>query len=270
MDLNLIGRRALVTGSSSGLGCAIAARLAHEGAAIVVHGRDAERAAAVAAELRDTGADVAVAIGDLATDAGAEQVRAAALLDGPVDILVNNAGFYASGTTWADITPDDWAEMYQANVVGSVRMIKAFVPDMRARGWGRVVQISSVQSTDPMASQPHYAASNAAREALARSLSRELRHTGVTSNAIAAGGISTPAVRNMLNSVAQAQGWGDHWPDIQRKATEAFSPNDAGRFGSPEEYAALVAFLASPLADFITGASLSMDGGWYDVPAPTT
>jgi 3-oxoacyl-[acyl-carrier protein] reductase len=266
MDLNLAGRRALVTGSSSGLGVAIAARLAEEGVSVVVHGRDADRTEVVARSLRESGADARVAIGDLGTDEGAKQVRSAALDGGPIDILVNNAGYYASGTSWDDVMPADWIAMYQTNVVGAVRMIKAFVPDMLARNWGRVIQISSVQGVSPMSSQPHYAATNAARDNLARSLSRHLKHTGVTSNSVAAGGILTPAVRDMLSSLAATQGWGDHWPDIEKKATDSFSPNDAGRIGDPEEYAALVAFLASPLAGYITGATLAMDGGWYDIP----
>ncbi len=188
MDLRLSEKRALVTGASGGLGAEIAAVLAAEGATVVVHGRDEERTALMAKKVNG----VAV-IGDLTTDAGAAAVANQA---GHVDILVNNAGAYDPAAGWADTGADAWADMYNLNVLGSVRLIKHLVPAMRANGWGRVIQISSVTGEMPSAMQPHYAASNAARLSLTRSLARDLKHTGVTSNAIAAGGILVPATRD--------------------------------------------------------------------------
>ncbi|HEY1971371.1 MAG TPA: SDR family NAD(P)-dependent oxidoreductase [Pseudonocardia sp.] len=267
MDLRLGGRRALVTGSSSGLGAAIATRLAAEGAAVVVHGRDAARTESVAAAIRDGGGAAGVAIGDLATDAGAERVAAAALRDGPVDILVNNVGIYQPEASWADTAPDAWAEIYNINVISSVRMIQRLVPAMRERGWGRVIQISSVLGDLPRSSQPHYAATNAARNNLAVSLARELTRSGVTSNVVAAGGILVAPVRELLTRLGRANGWGETWEAIEPNAVAALSPNDAGRVGRPGEYAELVAFLASPAADYLTGATIRMDGGWYDQAA---
>ncbi|WP_405983340.1 SDR family NAD(P)-dependent oxidoreductase [Streptomyces sp. NBC_00872] len=264
MDLQLNGKRALVTGSSTGLGEEIAKVLAAEGAAVVVHGRDEARATAVAQAIRQDGGEATVAIGDLGTDAGADAVRAASGADGPVDILVNNLGTYNPAAAWVTTPPADWSEIYNTNVVSSVRTIQRFVPDMRERGWGRVIQISSVLGELPMASQPHYAATNAARNNLAASLARELKHTGVTSNSVAAGGILTPGTQAYLLDLGKRNGWGETWEEIEPTAVGALAPNDVGRIGRRRDYADLVAFLASPLSGYITGTTLRVDGGWYD------
>ncbi|MFE4369110.1 SDR family NAD(P)-dependent oxidoreductase [Streptomyces sp. NPDC056835] len=264
MDLQLVGRRALVTGSSSGLGEAIARRLAAEGAAVVVHGRDRTRTAAVARSIREDGGIAGIAIGDLATDAGAGEVQAAAVEDGPIDILVNNAGIYDPAARWGETPPEAWAEMYNVNVIASVRMVQRLLPGMRERGWGRVIQISSVTGHRPTASQPHYAATNAARNNLATSLARELKHSGVTSNAVAAGGILTPAALDFVVGAGKARGWGETWAEIEPKAV-ALAPNDVGHIARPDEYANLVAFLAGPAAGYINGTTLHIDGGSYDV-----
>ncbi|MFE2600331.1 SDR family NAD(P)-dependent oxidoreductase [Streptomyces sp. NPDC059396] len=263
VDLQLNGKRALVTGSSSGLGAEIAKVLAAEGAAVIVHGRDETRVAAVAEAIRADGGDVTVAIGDLATDAGADAVQTASA-DAPVDILVNNLGVYNPAAAWPATSPGEWADIYNTNVVSSVRTIQRFVPGMRTRGWGRVIQISSVLGRLPAASQPHYAATNAARDNLAASLARELKHSGVTSNAVAAGGILTPSAQAYVLDLGRRNGWGETWEEIEPKAISALSPNDVGRIGRPRQYADLVAFLASPLSGYITGATLRADGGWHD------
>ncbi|MEV6238354.1 SDR family NAD(P)-dependent oxidoreductase [Lentzea sp. NPDC051838] len=253
MELNLKGKRALVTGSSSGLGEAIARLLAAEGADVVVHGRDEVRAQAVAA---DIGA-VAVAIGDLATDAGADAVAAVA---GEVDVLVNNAGGYAH-TGWQDATPGEWREIYESNVVSAVRMIQRLTPGMRARGWGRVIQIGGGLGSQPIAIQPHYSATLAARHTLAVSLARDLKDTGVTSNVVSPGAIMVDSVEKWLSTQALANGWGDTWEDIERNAVTSLVPNDVGRFGRPEEIAGAVAYLASSYADYVSGATIRVDGG---------
>jgi NAD(P)-dependent dehydrogenase (short-subunit alcohol dehydrogenase family) len=263
MDLQLNGKRALVTGSSSGLGEEIVRVLSEEGASVVVHGRDEARVEAVAKSIRAAGGNATTAIGDLATDEGADAVVAA--VDRPIDVLVNNMGIYNPAIGWTTSTPDEWAEIYNVNVISSVRTIRRFVPGMRERGWGRVIQISSVTGRLPAASQPHYAASNAARNNLAASLARELKNSGVTSNAIAAGGILTSTGQALLRSMAPQHGWGDTWAEIERNAVAELGPNDVGRIGKPHEYASLVAFLAGPAAGYITGATLHADGGWRDV-----
>ncbi|GAA3417904.1 SDR family NAD(P)-dependent oxidoreductase [Streptosporangium vulgare] len=253
MDLRLTGRRALVTGSSSGLGEAITRLLAAEGAEVVVHGRNEDRARKVA---EDIGA-VAVAIGDLATDEGADAVAATA---GEVDILVNNAGAY-DHLGWADATPEVWVRTYEVNVVSCVRMIQRLVPGMRERGWGRVIQIGGGLASQPMPTQPHYNASLAARHNLAVSLARELKDTGVTSNVVAPGAILVDSVERLLTRIAPEHGWGESWEEIERAAARDFVPNDIGRFGRPEEIAGAVAYLAGPYADYVSGATLRVDGG---------
>lgn len=263
MDLQLRGKRALVTGSSNGLGEAIAKRLAAEGASVVVHGRDHERTVGVAKAIADTGAEASYAIGDIATDEGADAVYAAVAEGGPVDILVNNVGVYEPSRGWTTLSAQDWADLYNVNVLSSVRMIQHFVPGMRERAWGRVIQISSVTGETPAASQPHYSATNGARNSLAKSLARELKNTGVTSNAVAAGGILTPSNLPPLLELGRQSGWGQEWEEIEPRLIEALSPNDVGRIGRPEDYTGLVAFLASPLSAYITAATFAADGGWY-------
>lgn len=253
MDLQLTGRRALVTGSSSGLGEAIARLLAREGADVVVHGRNEARTRAVAEEAGAT----AVAMGDLATDAGADAVAAAA---GQIDVLVNNAGAY-DHLGWADSTPELWLRTYEVNVVSAVRMIRHFVPGMRTRGWGRVIQIGGGLAVQPMAMQPHYNAALAARHNLAVSLARDLKDTGVTSNVVAPGAILVDSAQRLFTDIAPEHGWGEGWSEIERNAAREFVPNDIGRFGRPEEIAGAVAYLASPYADYISGATLRVDGG---------
>jgi 3-oxoacyl-[acyl-carrier protein] reductase len=253
MDLELADKRALVTGSSAGLGEAIARLLAAEGASVVVHGRDASRASRVAESIG--AADVA--IGDLSTDAGADAVAAAA---GDVDILVNNAGSY-DHLSWTDATPEVWASSYETNVVSAVRMIHRFVPGMRSRGWGRVIQIGGGLAIQPMAMQPHYTATLAARHNLAVSLARELSGTGVTSNVVSPGAILVDSVRDLLVSIAPEHGWGTSWEEIEGRAAQDLVPNDVGRLGRPEEIAAAVGYLVGPAAAYVSGATIRVDGG---------
>lgn len=261
MDLKLTGRRALVTGSSNGLGEATVRLLAAEGAAVVVHGRDAERTTAVAEAIRAAGGRADVALGDLSTDEGADAVAAAALAGGPVDILVNNAGGYDQ-VSWKDATPDIWARTYDVNVLSGVRMIQRLVSPMHHRGWGRVITIGGGLALQPMNVQPHYNASLAARHNLAVSLARELKGTGVTSNVVAPGAILVDSVQELVTSIAPAHGWSGTWEQIEAAATEGWIPNDIERFGRPGEIAAAVAYLASDQAAYVSGATLRVDGGF--------
>jgi 3-oxoacyl-[acyl-carrier protein] reductase len=137
MDMALTGKRALITGSSTGLGRAIAEMLAAEGTSVVVHGRDRDRTDAVAGAIRDAGGTARSVVGDLATADGARSVAEGA---GEVDILVNNAGTY-DGLRWKDLTDVHWMRIFETNVVSGTRMIEHLVPGMRSRGWGRVVTI---------------------------------------------------------------------------------------------------------------------------------
>ncbi len=261
MDLRLTGKRALVTGSSSGIGEAIVKSLAAEGVEVVVHGRDESRANAVARAIRANGGKAEVALGDLTTDAGADAVAVAAQASGPIDILVNNAGVI-SLRSWTETTATDWAQLYNNNVISSVRMIQRLVPQMRERHWGRVIQIGGGLSQQPLAHGPNYNATLAARHNLAVSLARELQGSGVTSNVVSPGAIlSSEAALAQLIQMGEAYGWGKTLEEIERNATQSLAPNDVGRLGRPEEIAAAVAYLASPLADYVSGATLRVDGG---------
>ena len=257
MDTGLAGKRALITGSSTGLGKAIAEMLAAEGASVVVHGRDRARTSAAAEGIRAAGGDAVVVLGDLGSTAGAAGVAEAT---GEVDILVNNAGYY-DGLGWSELTDDQWSQIYQVNVVSGVRMIEHLLPGMRSRGWGRVITIGGGLAIQPAAQQPHYNATLAARHNLTVSLARELAGTGVTANIVAPGAILTEPVREMALQVAAEQGWGPDWEDIEKSASTAWFPNDIGRFGRPEEIAAAVTFLASTHAGYISGADIRVDGG---------
>ncbi|MGW3460328.1 SDR family NAD(P)-dependent oxidoreductase [Streptomyces olivaceoviridis] len=260
MDLNLNGRRALVTGSSAGLGEATAKLLAAEGAAVVVHGRDKDRTEKVAQDIRNAGGTATTVLGDLADDEAAAQVARAATADGPIDILVNNAGFYRH-LSWAEAAPDEWRDTYNVNVVSGVRMIQHLVPAMRERGWGRVITIGGGLASQPMNTHPQYNATLAARHNLAVSLARDLKGTGVTSNVVSPGAILVEATKDLVTEIGPARGWGDTWEEIQPNAVNALIPNDQERFGDPDEIAGAVAYLCSDYAQYISGATIRVDGG---------
>lgn len=260
MNLELTGKRALVTGASAGLGEATARLLAAEGATVVVHGRDKERANRVAGEIREAGRTATTVVGDLADDEAAAEVARAASADGAVDILVNNAGFYRH-LSWTEASPDEWRNTCNVNVVSGVRMIQHLVPAMRERGWGRVVTIGGGLASQPMNTHPQYNATLAARHNLAVSLARELKGTGVTSNVVSPGAILVEATKELVTQIGSARGWGDTWEEIQPNAVNALIPNDQERFGRPDEIAAAVAYLCSDYAQYVSGATVRVDGG---------
>jgi 3-oxoacyl-[acyl-carrier protein] reductase len=263
MDLRLQGRRALVTGSSSGIGAGIAKVLAAEGVTVVVHGRDAERLAAVAADVGAGGATVASALGDLATDEGADAVAGAALeAFGGIDILVNNAGGSSEeeAKSWFQVPLDEWAKTYQKNVIAAGRLIHHFAPAMKERGWGRIIQISSMAGMIPTSAQPDYGPSKAAMVNMSLGLSKALANSGVTVNTVSPGMIRTPGLEDFLRQFADKRGWGD---DLAKAADYILkgTGQSVNRVGEVEDVAYAVAWLASPLADFVNGINIHMDGG---------
>ncbi|WP_343671228.1 SDR family oxidoreductase [Chitinophaga sp.] len=260
MDLKLKGKRALVTGSSSGIGEAIVCLLAKEGASVIVHGRNEKRSAAIAESIRKNGGSAEYVIGDLSTDEGADRVAAAALAGGQIDILVNNTGVY-NPQPWMNATVQNWNDTYNSNVLSYVRMIHNLLPQMKVLGWGRIIQIGSSAAIQPMNIQPDYSASTAARHNLTVSLARELKGTGITSNTVSPGAMLVETTKNMLLGMAEKYGWGRDWAEIEKMAVAQFTSNDIGRLGRPEEVASAVAYLASPLADYISGTVVRVDGG---------
>jgi len=262
MDLKLRGRRALVTGSSSGIGEAIARMLAQEGCAVVVHGRNRERAGKVAADIHAAG----VAIGNLSTDEGAAAVHAEAkaALGGSIEILVNNAGGSSTGNTTRpplDISPTDWVSNLHANLLSSVRMVRHTVPDMVAARWGRVIQVSSAVAIQPNNLGSDYSGAKAALNNFTVSLAGSLKGAGVTVNTVTPGVIMVDG----LIRFARAK-YGDPNLSIEGitgrlAADKVFDLPPVGRLGSPEEVALVVCMLASPLQGYVTGSNYRVDGG---------
>ncbi len=261
MDLELKGKRALVTGSSSGIGEAIAKELAKEGVQVVVHGRNREALERVTKEIVSLGGNAVSVRGDLAFDDQAEDVAKKALQAfGGIDILVNNAGAFPV-RDWTNTKPEDWLSLFNVNVVSMVRLINLIVPDMRKNNWGRVIQIASIAGTFPSPANPDYAASKAANMNMTVSLAKELAGSGITVNTVSPGPIVTPGIKDTFTRIAAERKWNQEWKEIERRAAKEILPTLVGRFGKPEEVAALVAFISSPRADYITGENIRIDGG---------
>jgi NAD(P)-dependent dehydrogenase (short-subunit alcohol dehydrogenase family) len=261
MDLALTGKRAIVTGSTGGIGEGIAKMLAQEGAAVAVQGRNESAGRRVQREIEAVGGKAILAIGDLSTDEGAKRVVEKALDElGAIDILVNNAGAYEI-RGWADTTPQQWLEVFNQNVVSMVRMIRLLVPQMRQSGWGRIIQLSSAVGVQPLAALPDYNATKAAVINMTVSLAKELANTGVTVNTVSPGPIMTSGWIEWARGIARDRGWGNDMPEIERRIVQDVLPNAVGRVGRVDDIATLVSFIASPLAGFINGANLRVDGG---------
>jgi NAD(P)-dependent dehydrogenase (short-subunit alcohol dehydrogenase family) len=238
LDRPLVGRRALVTGATAGIGAAIAAALGRDGAAVLVLGRDAERGAGTVARVVDAGGEAEFVQADLG-----DPERLAELADevGDVDILVNNAGFSIWGAT-PGVGVDDFNAMFAANVRAPYYLVAAFAPGMAARGRGSIINIGSMAGTVGLAGGAAYGATKAAVAALTRSWAAEYSASGVRVNTVAPGPVYTrPEARDLFDTLG---------------ATTA-----AKRAADPAEIAEFVAFLASDKASYITGATLAADGG---------
>lgn len=263
MDLKIEGKRALVTGASSGIGRGIALALAAEGADVVVHGRDRARCEETASAIRAAGGSACIALGDLAIDAGAADVAGAA---GEIDILVNNIGGTESTggglTGWFDVKPEHWAGALQQNLVSAVRMVHALVPAMRVRGWGRVINISSGGGASPPDTVPEYCAAKAGLNNMTVGLSKALARSGVTVNTVSPGCTRTRMFENSLATIGDARGWPEDLDAREALFMDlGIFPCTTQRYGRPEDIGTLVAWLASPHADFVNGANYRIDGG---------
>jgi 3-oxoacyl-[acyl-carrier protein] reductase len=253
MDLALSGKTALVTGSHRGTGTMIAARLLDEGATVFVHGftrAEADQAC------ETIGGGIAVA-GDIATSAGTEALLDACT-DGPsVDILVNNYGTAGAGS-WSDSDEFAWLDMYQRNVLSAQRLIHRLLPSMRARHWGRIINLGTVGSTRPVARMPHYYAAKGALATMTISLAKEVAGSGITVNLVSPGLIHTAEVEASYLAQGRRRGWGETWAEVEPHVAADIP---IGRIVRREEVADLVAFLASPRADAIHGQNIRIDGG---------
>jgi 3-oxoacyl-[acyl-carrier protein] reductase len=261
MDLGLRGRTAIVTGGSKGIGREIALTLAAEGAAVVVMARGRPAVEQTVADIRQAGGTALGIAADVALAGTAEAVVHGAVQQfGKVDILVNNAGGQRKRAGFDELCDQDFLDAYTDNVLSVVRMVRAVLPTMRARHWGRIINIVSEAATQPDRVFQHYNAAKAAELNLTKSLSKALAQDGILVNAVAPGLIATPGVeasfargaREQNRSVDEVKG------DFLRKFKAGLV---LGRAGESAEVAAVVAFLASERASYVTGANYRVDGG---------
>jgi NAD(P)-dependent dehydrogenase (short-subunit alcohol dehydrogenase family) len=258
MHIDLKGFRALVTGSSAGIGAAIAERLALSGAEVVVNGRTAGRVAKAVASLQAKAPDARfhAAPGDIATAEGAAAILAAA---GDVDILINNAGWFEPKDAF-EITDEEWRKAFDTNVLGAVRLTRALGPRMRDKGYGRIVVISSESGVQIPTEMIHYGMSKTAMLSLTRGFAQALKQTGVTVNAVLPGPTLSEGVGGFLSDLARDQG--KTVAEIEQGFFEHARPTSLlKRFIDPMEVANVVAFVCSREASAITGAPIRADGG---------
>lgn len=258
MDLGITGRLALVTGSTQGIGRAIADSLATEGARVIVNGRSEDAVRRTIAALSRVG-DARGVAADLATAQGASRLLDAAAAIGAVDILVNNVGYFEV-KPFGDISDRDWLDMFELNVMSGVRLARALMPGMLERNWGRIVFIASDQSAKPNPGMAHYAMTKAAQVSIARSLAELTRGTRVTVNSALVAPTWSEGVEAFLGKMAPTAGKSvDEMRAAYFETTGA--PSLLQRWAEPAEIAAQIAFLCSERASAINGAAQRVDGG---------
>ena len=257
MDLGLRGKVALVVAASKGLGKAVAMELSREGAHVAIAARTEAELQAAAEEIRRVAGNRVLALpADVSVAAEIEALgRAVEAEYGRVDILVNNAGGPRPGT-FSDMADEDWLNAVNLNLLSAIRLTRWVLPGMRQRRWGRIINMTSFSVKQPV---PNLILSNVARVgvvSMAKTLSRQVAGEGITVNNVCPGYVLTDRLRNLAASNARTE---NKTPEEIIAGWESSIP--AGRLGRPEELAALIAFLASERAAYITGTTIQVDGG---------
>jgi NAD(P)-dependent dehydrogenase (short-subunit alcohol dehydrogenase family) len=258
MDLKLQDKTALVTGSTAGIGLAIAMALAQEGASVAVNGRTQERVAAAIEQIKQAAPEAKLLgiAADLGTSAGAEQL----FQQMPeVDILVNNLGIYEA-KPFEEISDKDWQNILEINVLSGVRLSRFYLAKMREKNWGRVVFISSESAVNIPQEMIHYGVTKTAQVALARGLAETTAGSDVTVNSVLAGPTRSEGVEHFVQDLAAAQGISPS--QVEQGFFQTVRPSSLlKRFAAPMEVASMVAYVCSPLASATNGAALRVDGG---------
>jgi NAD(P)-dependent dehydrogenase (short-subunit alcohol dehydrogenase family) len=253
MDLQIAGKTALVTGSTAGIGLAIAKRLAEEGAIVTICGRNQAKLDAAAAEI---GGEVRAVLADPASAEGADELIAAVA---STDILVNNLGIYEA-KPFAEITDADWHHFFEVNVVSGARLSRHYFPKMLESGWGRVIFVASESGLLPPAEMIHYGMTKTAQLAISRGMAELTRGTQVTVNSVLPGPTRSEGIVDFIRSVVENK----DAPEVEREAeffTKLRPLSLIQRLIAAEEVAALVAYVASPLGAATNGAALRVEGG---------
>jgi NAD(P)-dependent dehydrogenase (short-subunit alcohol dehydrogenase family) len=262
VNIDLSGKTALVTGSTQGIGYAIAEGLAASGARVAVNGRSADRVDAAVADLRKTGADVVGVAVDVSTADGVDQL----LRELPaVDVLVNNLGIFGAVPA-REITDEQWRNYFDVNVLAAVRLIRTYLPGMVERRWGRAIQIASDSAVVIPEEMIHYGVSKTALLAVSRGFAKDAAGTGVTVNSVIAGPTHTAGVEDFVYELVDKD---LPWDEAQREFMRKHRPQSLlQRLIEPNEIANMVTYLASPLSSATTGGALRVDGGYVDSILP--
>jgi len=263
VNIDLTGKTALVTGSTQGIGLAIAKGLAESGARTVVNGRTAARVDEAVAELGKTATGEVVGIAADVTSAEGVAELVGELPD--VDVLVNNLGIFGAAKA-TEITDDEWRRYFEVNVLSAVRLIRTYLPGMTTRGWGRMIQIASDSAIVIPQEMIHYGTSKTALLAVSRGFAKDAAGTGVTVNSVIAGPTHTAGVEDFVYQLVDAS---LPWDEAQREFMRLHRPQSLlQRLIEPDEIAAMVTYLSSPLASATTGAAVRVDGGYVDSIVP--
>jgi NAD(P)-dependent dehydrogenase (short-subunit alcohol dehydrogenase family) len=258
MDLQLKGKLALVTGSTVGIGFAIAEGLAREGATVIVNGRSEARAAKAVENIREKipEAKVDAFVADLSTADGFEALQS---VYPTVDILVNNLGIF-NPQPFEEISDDEWRRFFEVNVLSGVRLSRHYLPRMKQGGWGRIVFISSESALQIPVEMIHYGLTKTAQLAISRGLAESTIGTGVTVNSVLPGPTASEGVTDFVGKLASQSK--QTASEFEKFFFEKVRPSSLlQRFETPEEVANLVVYICSPLASATNGAALRVDGG---------